>query len=42
MPYFTSEKPAPRESTLAFIRAFARNYRCLTLDDGENIDFILG
>ena len=42
MLHFTSDPLSPRETTLAFLRTFARNYRCLTLDDGEKVDFILG
>jgi hypothetical protein len=42
MAYFSTDLLSPRESTLEFLRSFARNYRSLTLDDGEKLDVILG
>lgn len=42
MDYFTKdEKVAPKASTIAFLKTFARNYRAVEVEEGEYLGLLL-
>ena len=42
MDYFTEdEKVAPKDSTIAFLKKFARNYRAVEVKEDEFLEFLL-